>query len=70
MGIGMVAAGANEASKLSTILGAVVTAILGAQRAHSFICALADQAANLQTDVVNNLITAAVTATSLKISAS
>jgi hypothetical protein len=72
VGVGVVAAGANEASKLSTILGAIVTAILSAQRAFpfgqraQFYRALSGQAANLQTDVTNSLTTAAVAATTLK----
>lgn len=72
VGVGVVAAGVNEASKLSTILGAIVTAILSAQRAFpfgqraQFYRALSGQAANLQTDVTNNLTTAAVAATTLK----
>ena len=72
VGIGVVAAGVNEASKLSTILGAIVTAILSAQRAFpfgqraQFYRALSGQTANLQTDVTNNLTTVAVAATTLK----
>ena len=72
VGVGVVAAGANEASKTSTILVAIVTAILSAQRAFpfgqraQFYRALIGQAANLQTDVANNLTTAAVAATTLK----
>ena len=72
VGVGVVAAGANDASKISTVLGAIVTAILSAQRAFpfgqraQFYRALSGQAANLQTDVTNNLTTAAVAATTLK----
>jgi hypothetical protein len=72
VGVAVVAAGANEANKVSTILGAVVTAILSAQRAFpfgqraQFYRSLVGQTANLQTDVANNLTTPAVAATALK----
>jgi len=72
IGVGIVAAGVYQVSKLATILGAVVTAIVSAQRAFpfgqraQFYRALVGQASNLRTDVTANLTTAAVAATTLK----
>jgi hypothetical protein len=72
LGIGVVAAGVYEASKLASILGAIITAMISAQRAFpfgqraQFYRALIGQASNLRTDLMGNLTTVGVAATTLK----
>jgi hypothetical protein len=72
VGVGVVSAGAYEAGRLAAILGAVLTAVVSAQRAFpfgqraQFYRALIGQASNLQTDIVAKLTTTAAAACSLK----
>jgi len=72
LGVGVVAAGAYQVGKLASILGAIITAIVGVQRAFpfgqraQFYRALIGQASNLRTDISTNLTTAAAAATNLK----
>ena len=72
LGVAVVAAAAYQANRLTGILAAVLTAIVGAQRAFpfghraQFYRALIGQAANLQTDIAAKLTTAAAAASSLK----
>jgi hypothetical protein len=72
LGVGVVAAGVYNQPQLASILGAFITAVVSVQRAFpfgqraQFYRALMGQAANLRTDVNNNLTTEAVAANTLK----